>query len=133
MESEDILKTFLSDVVKIVNGETVTDKKGKVTGYSVTMNMPYSDYYTFFSYGSTLSEPDIPIDMEDETATANIQFDKSGKLKQIEITPDQSGAGSNATDNNLKLTVIEENITIKFLDTVPEIDVPIGVLKARGR
>lgn len=133
MESEDILKTFLSDAVKIVNGETVTDKKGKVTGYSVTMNMPYSDYYTFFSYGSTLSEPDIPIDMEDETATANIQFDKSGKLKQIEITPDQSGAGSNATDNNLKLTVIEENITIKFLDTVPEIDVPIGVLKARGR
>ena len=133
MESENILKTFLSDTVKIVDGETVTNEKGKVTGYSVTMNMPYSDYYAFFCYGSTLSEPEIPTDMEDETATAKIQFDKLGKLKQIEMTPDQSGADSNATDEGLKLTVIKESITIKFADTVQEIDVPTGVLKARGK
>lgn len=132
MESTDILKTFLSDNVKIVDGKTVTDEKGKVTGYTITMNMSYSDYYAFFIYGSTLSEPEIPSEMENETATAKIEFDKSGKLKQIEITPDQSSDGSDTTDGNSKLTVLEESISIKFADTVPGIDVPTGVLKVRS-
>lgn len=48
---------------------------------------------------------EIPIEMEDETATSNIQFHKSGKIKQIEITQNQISADSNATDNSLKLTV----------------------------